>query len=207
MKRFLAFALALSAAGCGTLPGTPAIQTLEEREWRAVATTNDRDRLRDWRSSFIAARTEAIEAGYGDEVAALGATGAVDAAQPLGTVPNGNYRCRTIKLGTQGGGTLAFIAYDSFQCRIRTEEDLQGFAKLTGSQRQVGLLFPDDAFRHVFLGTLVLGNEDRAMRYGADPQRDVVGALQRVGPDRYRLLIPSPRFESKLDIIELIPET
>ena len=39
---------------------------------------------------------------------------------------------------------------------------LQGFAKLTGSQRPVGLIFPGDALRQVFLGTLVLGDETRA---------------------------------------------
>ena len=45
---------------------------------------------------------------------------------------------------------------------------LQRFAKLTGSQRYVGLIFPGDAMRQVFLGTLVLGDETRAMQYGQD---------------------------------------
>ena len=39
---------------------------------------------------------------------------------------------------------------------------------MTGSQRQVGKLFPGDMLRQVFLGTLVLGDEARAMQYGHD---------------------------------------
>ncbi|MCM8556275.1 DUF4893 domain-containing protein [Sphingomicrobium sediminis] len=197
----------LLLASCSTLPGDPTIDTLETRNWRQIVTEDDGDRLRDWRATFNAAIREARAKGYGDEVEALGALGDPDAAMILGDVPNGLYRCRTIKLGTMSGAsTLAYVDYPYFQCRIRPEEDLHGFAKLTGSQRPVGLLFPDDQYRQVFLGTLVLGDEDRAMRYGADPQRDMVAALQRVGENRFRLLIPSPRFESKLDIIELIPE-
>ena len=54
-----------------------------------------------------------------------------------------------------------------------------GFAKLGGSQRYVGLIFPGDAMRQVFLGTLVLGDETRAMQYGQDEDRDVAGYVER----------------------------
>ncbi|MCJ8191657.1 DUF4893 domain-containing protein [Sphingomicrobium aestuariivivum] len=196
----------LLLAGCAVLPGQPAIETIESREWRQVVSDADESRLRTWRSTFGAALAEARDKGYGAQVDALGAVGDPDLLLGLGPVPEGDFRCRTIKLGTQGGGTLAYVDYPWFDCRIRPEEDLFGLAKLTGSQRPVGLLFPDDAYRQVFLGTLVLGDEDRAMRYGADPQRDMIGALQRIGDNHYRLIIPEPRYESRLDIIELVPE-
>ena len=207
MKQAAIAPLALALAACSTLPGTPVADTSGQDGWRAAVMQPDADRLRTTRSTFLAAIEEARAAGYDAEISALGNVAEPDAALPLGDLPTGSFRCRTIKLGTMSGaGTLAYVDYPFFQCRIRPEGDVHGFAKLTGSQRQVGLLFPDDAYRAVFLGTLVLGDEDRAMLYGADPQRDVVGAFQRIGANEYRLLIPEPRYESKLDIIHLVAE-
>ena len=203
--RHLILPALLALCACTTLPGEPTIDTLDTRDWRLVATEDDRVRLSNWRTAFMDGLEEARANGYASQVDALGVTGQPDAAIPFNAIPDGDYRCRTIKLGTQGRGTLAYVEYPYFDCTIRPEEDLQGFHKLTGSQRPVGLLFPDDDYRRVFLGTLVLGDETRAMRYGADPQRDMIGALQMIGEDRYRLLIPYPRFESTIDIIELVP--
>jgi hypothetical protein len=102
---------------------------------------------------------------------------------------------------------LDYIAYPAFDCRVQAERDLQGFAKLTGSQRPVGLIFPGDALRQVFLGTLVLGDETRALQYSQDELRDVAGYVERVGPNRWRLVMPEPHFESQLDVIELVPSS
>ena len=82
---------------------------------------------------------------------------------------------------------------------------LDRFAKLTGSQRQVGVIFPGDALRQVFLGTLVLGDETRAMQYGRDAERNVAGFVERIGPRRWRMLMPRPHFESQIDVLELVP--
>ncbi|WP_343345838.1 DUF4893 domain-containing protein [Sphingomicrobium sp. XHP0239] len=192
-------------AGCAEVPGTPLADRTAQTGWRAAAMQADADRLRGMRATFLDARAEAVAAGYGDQIETLGAIADPDAALQLGSLPDGTFRCRTIKLGSRNG-TLAYVDYPFFQCRIRPEGAVHGFAKVTGSQRQVGLLFPDDAYRAVFLGTLVLGDEDRAMRYGADPERDVIGAFQRIGENEYRLLIPEPRYESQLDIIHLVQE-
>jgi hypothetical protein len=88
---------------------------------------------------------------------------------------------------------------------VKQERELQGFAKLTGSQRPIGLIFPGDAVRQVFLGTLVLGDESRAMQYGRDRERDVAGWVERIGPSRWRMLMPAPHFESWMDVMELVP--
>ena len=57
----------------------------------------------------------------------------------------------------------------------------------------------------IFLGTLQLGDEQGSLRYGHDRSRDMIGLLERVGPARWRIAFPAPAFESKLDVIELIP--
>lgn len=204
MRHVLTLCAAAALAACTSIPGQPMVETLETRDWRQVAIEHDRERLRNWRSTFDRALTEARNGGYGEQVDALGALAEPEAAIPFAPMPNGNYACRIVKLGSPSGA-LAFVDYPAFECRVRAERDLQGLAKLTGSQRPIGLLFPDDDLRQVFIGTLVLGDESRAMRYGADPDRDMIGALQRIGEDRWRLLLPEPHFESTLDIIELTP--
>lgn len=204
MRHLLSLA-ALGLAACATLPGERFVDTLETRDWRFVATEADRARLSAWRTALTDALEEARADGHGVAVDSVGHALHPDAAIAFENVPTGKYRCRTFKLGTQGRGTLSFVEYPYFDCTIRAEEDLESFHKLTGSQRPVGLLFPDDDFRRVFLGTLVLGDETRAMRYGADPQRDMIGALQKVGEDRWRLVLPYPAYESTIDIIELVP--
>ena len=38
-----------------------------------------------------------------------------------------------------------------------------------------------------------------------DPDRDVAAFVERIGPARWRMVIPRPAFESKTDVIELVP--
>jgi hypothetical protein len=175
------------------------------RDWRAVATQDDRNRLRNWRKSFTDALDAASKAGHATETAREGALLDPDAALAGGAIPNGTYACRVIKVGAKQAGMLDFVSYPPFVCRIEQERDLQGFAKLTGSQRPVGLIFPGDPMRQVFLGTLVLGDEREARQYGQDATRDVAGYVERIGPSRWRLIMPDPAFESQLDVMELVP--
>lgn len=201
MRPLLIVALATLGA-CSTVPGTAPPPT---SGWRAAATDADRERLAHWRTAFTRALDQARKAGHGAQIDAEGALLQPDAATGPVPIPNGSYRCRTIKVGAKSEGMLDYIAYPAFTCRIQQEESLQGFAKLSGSQRQVGLIFPDSAIRQAFLGTLELGDEARAMQYGADPDRDVAGWVERVGDNRWRLIMPYPRFESTLDVLELVP--
>ncbi len=108
------------------------------------------------------------------------------------------------KLGGVGTASGDFTAYPAFDCRIDDEGSVRSFYKLGGSQRPVGLLFADGD-RTVFLGTLLLGDERAALQYGQDRDRDMAGWLERVDDRRWRLVLPYPRFESTLDVIELIP--
>ena len=200
MIRALAASLCLVVAACAPKP----IVSTHVSDWRAAATNHDRARLKDWRAAFTKALAQARGAGHGDAIAAEGALLDPDASLG-GPIPNGDYRCRVIKVGAKTPGMLDFVTYPAFACRVQAERDLQGFAKLTGSQRPVGLVFPNDALRQVFLGTLVLGDEARAMQYGNDPDRDIAAFVERIGLARWRMVMPYPAFESTLDVIELVP--
>ena len=194
----------IAVTACSTVAPN-AVITRATRDWRQVATPADRQRLRGWRTAWVGALRQAEAGGFGEQVRREGVLLQPDAAIAGGGVPNGTYRCRLLKLGARSQGLLPFAAYQPFACRIGQERDLQGFAKLSGSQRQVGLIFPGDQLRQVFLGTLVLGDERRAMQYGADAERDVAGYVEQVGPGRWRLVLPSPRYESLVDVLELVP--
>lgn len=205
MRSALLLPFLLAVSGCNVVQQPIAMIPDWSRDWHQVATSKDRQRLRDWRTDFVGALDAARKAGHGAEIDREGVLLQPDAALGGGPIPNGAYSCRVIKLGAKSAGMLDFVAYPPFACRIRQEKDLQGFAKLTGSQRPVGLIFPGDIMRQVFLGTLVLGDEREAMQYGQDATRDVAGYVERIGPNRWRLVMPAPAFESQLDVMELVP--
>jgi len=207
MTRFLTTAALLTLAGCNVLTGPREIIGSPTNEWRIAATGADRQRLRDWRSAFVEALSKARAGGHGAAIAAEGALLDPDSGTVGVPIPNGDYRCRVIKLGAKREGGLDYVPYPAFNCRIRQEKALQGFAKMSGSQRPVGVIFPGDSMRQVFLGTLVLGDEKRAMQYGRDPDRDVAAFVEKIGPARWRMVLPRPAFESTLDVIELIPSS
>ena len=200
MRNLLPFVLLVALAGCATSRSTAPVAS----DWRAVATESDRKRLRDWRGDFAQALAKARAAGHGAAIDAEGRLLSPDAALG-GALPNGDYSCRIIKLGARGEGLLDYVAYPGFTCRVTQEGQLQYFAKLTGSQRQMGRIYHGDAMRGVFLGVLMLGDETRPMRYGSDPDRLLAGWVERIEPQRWRIVLPAPRFESLTDVIELIP--
>ncbi len=204
MRSGLTLASLLVLSGCAQYE-KQTVLPYAAHDWRAVVTASDGDRLRDWRTAFVDALRSARAGGHSADIAREGVLLDPDAALGGGPIPNGLYRCRVIKVGSKTAGMLPYIAYPAFNCRVQQEEELQGFAKLTGSQRQVGDIFPGDQLRQVFLGTLVLGDETRAYQYGRDMQRDVAGFVERIGPNRWRLIMPRPHFESQMDVMELVP--
>jgi hypothetical protein len=173
--------------------------------WRGIATANDRERVRGWRDAWIRA-LPAARAGHADQIAREGVLLQPDAALSYEAPSPGAYRCRVTKLGARSPGLLDYVAYPYFSCRVRLENGMLSFAKLTGSQRQLGFIFPDTARRGIFLGTLQLGDERGARQYGADRERDLVALVERIGPKRWRLVFPYPHFESLVDVVELIPQ-
>jgi uncharacterized protein DUF4893 len=175
-----------------------------DADWRRHATDEDRGRLRGWRPAWLEALAQARGAGHQAEIAGEGVLLEPDAALPGVAPPPGDYACRTIKIGSPDD-LLPYVAYPAFRCRIAVQGDRLSLVKLDGSQRPIGRLFADTERRLIFLGTMQLGDERRAYEYGADRERDLIGAFERIGERRWRLVFPRPHFESLLDVIELTP--
>ena len=195
-------ALTLTACSGGERPAAPVVPAAPD--WRTLATPYDRQRLRDWRKAWVAALPQARAADPAG-VRAQGALLEPDLSLPGAIPPSGAYACRVVKLGAKGARMRGYTAYPPFECRVGSADGVVTLAKLTGSQRPTGRILPDPGGRAVFLGTLVLGDERGAMRYGADQGRDMAGWVERIGPERWRLVLPYPRFESLLDVVELVP--
>jgi hypothetical protein len=207
--KLLAAALlpALLLAGWTASTAKPRTSVPAAGGWRDIATSADRKRLHDWRDAWIAGLAKARAAGHSGEMAREGLLLDPDSALAEAAAPQGEYRCRTIKIGAISAGLLDYVAYPPFACRIGPggQAGTMSFTKSTGSQRPVGRLFPENGRRMVFLGTLQLGDEKGVLRYGHDSERDMVGLLERIGDRRWRLVLPYPRFESVIDVIELVP--
>lgn len=174
-------------------------------DWRRVATAADRERLRGWRRAWI----DALAKASGSATAATLTEDPLlfdpDRALPGSTPPPGAYRCRVYKLGANGTAMRNITIYPDVDCHVTREGALSSLYKVAGTQRPVGLLFPETASRAVFLGTMVLGDETRPLKYGQDANRDLAGYVERIGEHRWRLVLPRPRFESLLDVVDIVP--
>ena len=206
--------LATVLAGCATTPPPPppppsapdAPSGAVLSDWRGVITAADRDRYQRRDAAWNLALQQARRQPGSGDLSSLGDLIVPDAARPSVTPPVGNYRCRTVKLGSQGGDEgLGYVVYGWFACRIEQTAAGLKFSKLTGSQRPSGLLFPENDRHMIFLGSMALASEPAARSYGQRPERDMVAVVERVGERRWRLAIPWPANESNLDLIELVP--
>lgn len=192
-------------------PATPAPPPAdapgETGGWREIASTTDASALGRLDEAWRLARAEAEEAGFATQVEALGPLVDPNAGQTGRLQPApGAYRCRTIKLGSKGEGGLGYVAYPFFRCTVELTPggDLV-LTKATGSQRSRGLLHPDTDRRLVFIGAQAWGSDETGYpTYGQRPERDQIGVFERIGPERWRLVIPWPKQEAKLEILELI---
>jgi len=174
--------------------------------WREVVSTTDAANLGRLDQAWRLGRAEAEDKGFAAQVEALGPLVDPNAGQAGRLQPApGTYRCRTIKLGSKSEGGLAYVAYPFFRCSVELTPggDLI-LTKTTGSQRTRGLLYPDTDNRLVFVGAQAWGMDETGFpAYGQQPERDQVGVFERIGPDRWRMVVPWPRVESKLEILEL----
>jgi Domain of unknown function (DUF4893) len=189
MLKSLLAVLALMAAN------VPALATGKLAE---VISAEDRARL----DGFAAIKEEALaEAAAGGGKADLAVLEEALAGESLPTATfdaKGDYRCRTIKVG----GLLPLVVYPWFKCRI--SDDGAGFVleKLSGSQRTTGRLYDDAANRMIYLGAGHV-NDDPPRNYNDDPEQNQVAYVTRNRKTRLVFQFPSPKFESKLDILVL----
>lgn len=201
--------VALAVAACASTPPPPPPPDSPRaalRDWRGVITAADRDRHARLDAAWSLALQQARRQRGSGDLRGLGDLIVADARRPSVAPPVGDYRCRTVKLGSQGGEDgLGYVVYGWFACRIEQTPNGLKFSKLTGSQRPSGLLFPEDDRAMILLGSMALAAEPPANSYGQRPDRDMVAVLERIGEARWRLVIPWPRNESNLDLIELVP--
>ena len=207
-------ALAAALSGCETAkpklpPGArPTVEVgppLKSETWKAVATAEDQDRIARlglaWQQALVDAQK-----GNAADVRREGKLLLPKSALPRPAPTPGSYNCRLIKLGKATPASKPYESFKPFFCYVEVEDDLLTIVKQTGSQRPAGRLWEDDdPTRLVFLGSLALGNEDQPLAYGDDPKRNMAGVLERIGPFRWRLVIPWPQSTSKLDVFELTP--
>lgn len=203
--RSIALPLVVLLAGCGGRADKPVCAEAQANAWRAVATPADRDRLREWHDDFVAGLDAARAAGHASAIAAQGPLLEVDRAMADPLPPPGDYRCRMVKLGAKRPGDRAYAAPPAQSCRIGQEEGALHLEVLDGVQRPIGHIFGGDSARAAFLGTLMLGDEARPIDYGRDAIRDMAGYVERIEERRWRIVLPSPAFESRADIMEIVP--
>jgi hypothetical protein len=205
-------ALALLAS-CETKPKlppgvTPTVEVgapLKSDVWKQLATSADEDRLARLGLAWQEALADAKRADPAD-VRREGNLLMPRTALPRPAPTPGSYNCRLIKLGKATAKSKAFETFKPFFCYVEVEDELLTIVKQTGSQRPAGRLWEDDdPTRLVFLGSLALGDEQQPVAYGDDPRRDMAGVLERIGPFKWRLVIPWPQSTSKLDVFELTP--
>lgn len=182
-----------------TLPNPPVL------DWRKVVTEADKLKLTHWREAFTTAITNARNEGEGDAITREGVLLEADAGLEKPAIGEGTYSCRMIRLGRKGTYTKTLSIRPPSRCILSNSNGRLGFIMMDGSQRPRGNIFPGNDRRQIFLGTMAFGDETRWMGYGRDPARDMVGALERIGEQRWRILLPEPGFDSLMNVIELTP--
>jgi hypothetical protein len=166
-------------------------------EIEGLITKADRDRL----AGHEAVRAEALAAarasGDSGDVAILEAAVAPRDQPWSGFDMTGDWQCRTIK----AGGLAELVVYGWFKCRVTDDGSGWTLTKLTGSQRTKGRFFTDSDTRLTYLGSFAV-NDDPFPAYGKGPETDQVGYAYLASPTSWRIELPSPYYESKLDILE-----
>jgi hypothetical protein len=200
-------------AGCATKPKLPpgmhpSVEVgapLKSEAWKAVATAADQDRIARLGLAWQEALTEAKKSSAG-EVSKEGKLLLPRSGLPRPAPTPGSYNCRMIALGKAKPKGKSFESFKPFFCYVEVEGDQLTIVKQTGSQRPAGRLWEDDdPNRMIFLGSLALADEDQPLAYGDDPKRNMAGVFERIGAFRWRLVIPWPQGDSKLEVFELTP--
>ena len=196
----------LLVGGCAGLrhPQTPSATVSIEPtpEWTTLATQADQQAVNQMTSRWHAALARVSRGArqkMDDEGALVDPKGALE----FPTLPPGAYRCRLIRFG----GKTGFATFPPDICYVSGNEQKQAFTKQTGSSLPGGWIYPDTPTRSIFLGTYRDTPKDTAAGYGYDPEDDVAGVVERVGPFRWRMSLTRSLRGAALDVYELVPIT
>ena len=204
--------LAVLVAGCETGKRTRSVASVTVEPphvsdaWKQVASAPDQDRIDRlglaWQQGISDAKPK-----FAKDIAGEGPLLQPRSALPRPQPTPGSYNCRMISIGRSDSKSPALQKFKPFFCYVLTDDDgVLTIVKQTGSQRPAGRLWDDDdPNRMVFLGSLALADEKEPLAYGEDPNRDMAGVFDRIGPFEWRLVIPWPRSGAKLEVFELTP--
>ncbi|MBB5987358.1 DUF4893 domain-containing protein [Sphingobium lignivorans] len=210
MKYLTALAALAALSACASRPAmvnAPPLPALEppRQGWRAIASEEDAARLdglpRTWQAALEAA------AKFRRALAREGDLLAPEAARNHPAPPPGSYHCRLVKLGQAGRREAPYRGYPAFFCNVRgdTNESLF-FTKQTGSELPSGWLHRDgEARRLILTGAKQPSGNGTSLVYGEDAASDLVGVVERIGPFRWRIVMPWRGETPGLDIYELTP--
>lgn len=162
-----------------------------------LMTPADKVRLQNYGEVRKAALAEAEAGGAQADVETLDALLAKPFISFQGFDMTGSWQCRTIK----AGGLAPLIVYGWFNCRVSDDGSGWLLEKLSGSQRTKGRFYDDNEKRLIYLGSFFIAG-DTPKPYGSGLESDQVGYAFRTGPAEWRIELPSPYYESKLDILE-----
>lgn len=162
-----------------------------------LITPADRIRLNNYAQTRQQAIAEAISGGEAGELAQLETILAKRVQSFADFDMTGNWQCRTIKTG----GQLPLVIYGWFKCRVTDDGSGWKLEKISGSQRTTGRFYDESDRRLIYLGSQYV-NEEKPKPYGSGAETDQVGYAFRTGPKEWRIELPAPHYESKLDILE-----
>jgi len=165
--------------------------------FQKLVTPADRVRLEKYGETRKAAIAEAKAGGTASDLATLDKLLAKPLVSFSGFDMVGNWQCRTTKVG----GLSPLVIYGWFKCRVTDDGSGWKLEKITGSQRTTGRFYDDGDKRLHYLGSQYVAGET-PKPYGAGLATDQVGYVFRTGPKEWRIELPAPYYESKLDILE-----
>ncbi|MFS0771607.1 DUF4893 domain-containing protein [Sphingomonas sp. 1P08PE] len=197
----LSLSLAATLAGCAghrrePLRAAPTVTLAPEPAWRRTIGMADAQRIEALPAGWAAAWAQAGRRGT-RSLKAEGDLLKPDAALNHPALPPGSYKCRSITMNRAG-----VRKSPPFFCYVGSESgERVSFTKQTGTALPGGWLYPDEDQRYVFLGARQKRAGDTSLGYGEDQARDLVGVVERVGPFRWRLVLPGSEFQ----VYELTP--
>lgn len=203
MRRVLLLSLAVCAlAGCATsrnaAPARVAhVGIVEDGGASDVLRPEDQSRIDALPATWRAALGKSVGRSRSGEGVLLEPGAALDHPE----LSPGSYNCRLVRIG-QRAGARRVRSFPSHFCYIGGEGGSLNFTKQTGSDLPAGQLYKAEK-RYTFVGALQRKPGDNSLAYGKDRARDIAGIVERVGPFRWRMVVPMTAQD--LDIIELTP--
>ena len=198
----LAVLVSCALAGCATqraavVASAAHVAVVDDGGAGQVIRPADQARLDALPSIWQAAWGQSRERTRSGEGALLEPAAALDHPE----LSPGSYNCRVVRLGRRAGPRRV-RSFPAHFCHVGAAGGMLNFTKQTGSDLPAGQLYKSEK-HYTFVGALQRAVGDNSLSYGTDQARDITAVVERVGPFRWRMVVPVG--EQDLDILELTP--